>query len=452
MTSENFSREFRACVAIARQAYLMRAHLGNNALSWGLLLAVLLLGVPTCFVSGKFAKMFGILACMPLGLLSVLWLSYLIGSIYEQNHAAARALVPRMRVRSLAVLLAGWAGLSMAAGAPLGYVLGAYLPAMLLAGVVLGTFVAIAFSPAFARSAAALAAVLFAYSSFAPTGILTVTVGDAGITALSVGLILVCVLAVARQLGRSRALGTKPAALRLPSLPFYGPALRRHCASGDRRALLIHVLGPGASMTTWLTYAVLAVALLVAGARVVSMPLPVLRVLIISVALVSQFMAAGRLAAAMYARHKEQSLLRLTAFAPEAHGLNLALAGGLLRAYGGYWVVSTLLTMGLALMLGAAPGSLPALIAVMCMPAMAAAMLLRDFARKEHYGFAEKAVAAVWYLFTFAMLFMASLGRPGAAWWVAIACAIVLAGWMLVRLRKQSMLRSPAGFPAGRMP
>lgn len=451
MRAATIKRELAACVTIARQAYLMRAHGGGNGMSWGLLLTFVLFSVPTWFVSVKTAHLFGVLACIPLGFLAVLWLSFLIGSVYEQNHAAAHALVPRMRGRSLAVLLAGWALLSMGVGFALGHVMGDYLGFLLLAGVAIGAFVAMAFSPIFARSAAVVMVALFAYNSYAPFRSFTATVGDAGMTALSVVMILICILAVARQFGRGRALGTKPGSLTLPTLPFSDPALRRHCASGDRRALLMHVLGPNASMKACLAYAVLALALVGAGAMVVSMPLPVLRVFVIAVVLASQFMAAGRLTAAVYARHKEQSLVRLSAFAPDGRGLNLALAGGLLRAFAGYWVASTVLTLVLALMLGAEPMFLPSLLAVLCMPAMAAAMLLRDFARMEHYGFAEKAVAALWYLGTFALLFMALLGRLGAGWWLAIVVALLLANWVLIRLRKRAMLRARPGFPAGRM-
>lgn len=452
MTFASFGREFRACVAIARQAYLMRAHGGHNAFSWGLLLAALLLGVPTWFVSDKAAEVLRITACIPLGFLAILWWSYLIGAIHEQNHAAGHALIPRMRGRSLAVLLAGWAVLSVAVGAPLGYATNAYIAPVLLTGLVLGALAAFAFSPVLVWFIGVLWAALYVLGRFMPSGSLTITLGDAGITSCALALLVLCAVMIARGLGRGRVPGIKFGGSPMPAMPVYGSSLRRDCASGDRPALLMQTLGPGANMTSWLIYAALAIALLMAACKLVSMPLPVLRVFVISAALASQFMAAGRLAAAIYARHKEQSLLRLTAFAPAAPGLNLALAGGLLRAFGGYWVVSTALTIVLALMLGAEPGFLASLLVVMCMPAMAAGMLLRDFARKEHYGFAEKAVAAVWYLLTFAMLFMALLGKLGAAWWVAIACAIVLAGSMLVRWRKQAMLRAPAGFPAGRMP
>lgn len=445
-------REFQACWAIARQAYLMRASSGGNRVSWMVLFLVLMLGGASFIATGGISKAMGVAIGMPLVMLGLLWWSYLIASVRLQCHAAGLALVPGMRARCLAVLLFGWLVLTSVLGIEQGYFVGNYGIAFFLVSVLLATTAAATLAPGLLLFLLLLAGALYVLGKLLPPASVGFTLQGSDNGKLLVAVLLVCALVVMRHLGPPRAKSLLLAEIKLLVFLFYARSLQRDCVQGDRRALLMHALGPGATFKTWLMQIILGLALLVGSALYAGMPLPVLRVLVVSAAIALQYAVAGRLFAAVYARHKEQGLLRLAANAPAAKRLNDWLAHGLLQRFAKCWLLITLSALSLNVLLGGVPERLLPLFAVMCMPVLAGGMLLRDYARREHHRFSDKAIVAAWYLLTFVLLLLATTGKLPAGWAGVIAGAILLAGWALVARRKQAMLRAPAGFPAGRMP
>ena len=450
MTAVWLAREARACGAIVRHAYLMRRTTGSNLVSWMVLSLSLFIGGVGYIATGWFSRALGVAVGMPLVMFALLCWSYLIASVRAQTHAAGFVLLPRMRARSLAVLLFGWLFLCAVFGTIIGFFFGSYAVAWFLLAVLLATTAAATIAPV-----SSLIILLLAPASFALIAWLLpdggkVAVQESDVDTLLVAVMLACALLVMRRLGAPAATGLLLAKIKLPVSPVHAQSLRRDLAQSNRQALLMHALGPGADLRAWLGRRLLALALLAGAAMYAGMPLPVLRVMLVSATIALQFAVAGRLVTAVYARSKEQGLLRLCANAPAATQLNNRLAHGLLRRFAGCWLLTTLSALALHMLLGGAPDRLLPLFAVLCMPVLAAVTLLRDFARREHYRFAEKAIAAGWYLLTFVLFMMATSGKLGASWAALTAAAILLAGWVLLARRRHAMLLAPAGFPAGR--
>lgn len=439
--------EWDACAAIVRMAVSKRTAQGNNWLSWSLLALPLPFGAGLAWMTGDWSKVVGIGAGVPLMTLAWLWWHYLIDGVRFQNEPAGYKLVPSMGKRSRLTLLAAWAVLSLSTGLVFSPAVGSPLLSCLAAALLL------AISGALIRWEFALVFVgvcsmpyLWEKLGLAP---LPFEIGLAGLAALAGALLLVCGLVLSRALGRAapRQAGWR----HLQDIPVYGSFLGADCEGGNRTRLLMHVLGPQAHTGTQ----ALIVALVLAGGAFMialsSMPLAVARVFFLALAVALQFAVADRLASALYARGREQALLRLAVHAPDARAFNTVLSDALGRQFLGWWATTTMLALVLVYLTGIPARELMPLFAVFCLTLLAGGPLLRDYARKPHYSKIAKTGTVLLFTLTNGMLMLAISGAMATMWWVLLAVLAAAAAAVFMTMRLRAMRRAPAAFPAGRM-
>lgn len=443
-----FGQEWRACAVIARLALSKRASLGSNWLSWSLLVLALIFTAAMGFGTGKWRMAIGFGAGIPLSLLAWLWWFYLIEAVRNQNHPAAYKLVPDMGRRSRLVLLAAWLFLSTATGLVLSLALGEPMLMCVAAALTLavsGALIRWQFTVVFVLMC--LMPYLSERLGIAP-GALGVEPGFYGLAVLACAALLVCGLIISSALGR--AAPSSVGQFDMNQFPLYGRFLGADCLRGDRVRLLMHGLGPQAHSKT---QAVMVAAGLL-GAAVVALfadvPLAVGRIFFLALAVALQFAVADRLAATMYARQREQALLRLVVRSPDAKQFNAVLSGAIVRQFLAWWGGTTAIALAFAWLTGVPVSELASLFAVFCLTLMAGGTLLRNYARRPHHGFAVKAAVVTLFTLTNVMLMVASTGKGPALAWLALAAAASAAAVAFMAFRARAMRRAPAAFPAGR--
>jgi hypothetical protein len=447
----NLRQEWLACLAMASQAYRKRVALGSNWFSG--LLIVLALGVP--LVAGTLTgrwKPSILLGTFPFVLFCLLWWCLLVASIVEQNFPTGYYLVPRLRVRSLAVL--GVTALALVAVHTLLFAMlgvNASVSAALTA-LVLATMLAAMTVPT-----VQLLVLVLAFGQNLLEPLISVAVEEWVIQhhVLAVMLVILSYGLLGWWHG-ARAITPlrSTAAVEGGSGGLYSRKLRRDCARSDIGALLIHSAGPAAQAVLWSAPVLLmfvAAGLARAFLHEDSSWIVVLPFVAMAFTILAHYFMAQRVVTDMLAAQRAQGLLRLAARAPQAAAFNGVLARSLLWDFGLFWVASSACVL-LFLATGGMDGvRLLEMAAVCVMDLMVAAMLLRDYADGRPDSFMTNIVAGCYLLAAHVTMVVVLTGRVGLRGGVLflVAAGCVSAAVLVIRFRRMALL--PVAFPAGRL-
>lgn len=444
--------EARAVRLMLVAVWRERAHKGSNWLTWFLLALAAIFPLAAGTTSGKWAISIGLGMALPLAALGLLWWTLLMSGLSGQVRARSAPLVPGLqrRARTLAALVfvlgvAGMAGL------------------LALAGVrpwvtAIGTAVALDFMLvliAFPRLAI-LGAWLILYFLFKdwlpalslPLDAATLLAGGAALAALGTPWLL-------RRVLRARSGQPLRAPASLRGGRWYRFSLRRDSARRDSASLLRHALGPrahyGAHALSLLTVTVIGLALATLAGQHLALSPVWLRAGIACLLLYSQLLVVELLWGAVYAKAGEQALVRLTPAAPAAGAFNGVFGTVLLRQFGAWWIMSSLLIAGLNLRLGGNWAEVLRLLAVCCLNLAAAGLLLRPYAVQRVLARSVERWAMPLILLDTVAGSLALSDRYGSAAWAALALAGLAAGVAVIAWRRRVFATAPPVFPAGRL-
>lgn len=447
--SAAFNREWKACTAIASQAFIQRVRLGNNWLSWALLAMAALIAAGVGFTTGEWRKAIGFGFGLPLSLLAWLWWFFIVDAVRKQNHAAAFKLVPRMATRSKQVLFAVWVIMSLLVGLVMSLPMNNPVISTLSVGLFLAiTAAMIEWQVSVGVTVLVVAAYLARKLGYAMEFWAGFAMNSYLMAALCAAVLLASGWAIGWGLGQPQPVRLRT--LKLSPAPLYASSLSAACEGGDRTRLLMHVLGPAADSRTQAILLAVALATGAVAMLAIGVPPAVQRVFFVAAALAVQFGVADRLSAQMYARHREQSLLRLAVRAPASGEVNAVLARALMRKFVGWWLASTAAAMALAVLGSDGEVKPLPLFAVFCMPLMAAGTLLHGYAPRPHFRMRSKVTVVAWFLFTYAVYFMSMIDRLEPLAWYAIALVALGSAFSFAWYRLREMRRAPCSFPAGR--
>ena len=451
MSARVLRSEWRASLAIVRAGLTFRAGMHSNWVSWLFLGAAVLIGAIVMKVSGDPRRAI-VGAAVPLAMLASLWWWFLVIAVIRQNHAAAR-LVPGMYARSKRTL-AGVGLFGSCLMALLFSIGGASFNLALTTScaIAVGTLVLMAY-PMFTFVALMLCMVADKWGGVDLAALYRFMNGDTMILASVVVMMLLGDAAQNRTLrdtGRQDRNMTGFLNLDLGSAftPLAGNAnAQARIETPD--AMLLQGLGPGMRITLPgivlpIVVAGFILSLVAQGGMDV-----VLRFTIACVALAQQAVAAHATVGTLYARPREQALLRLAPFFPAV--LNALLARTLLRRFLQRWAVTSVVALLLAWLFGAGGGELLRLSVAWCMPPLAGALLLNDYARRRPSGLGLKLVALLWTCITVLMVVAAMAEKFHLAAWLATGVAALAIALAFARLRLHAMLAAPPAFPAGRI-
>ena len=444
-------REWRACRAIAMQAYYKRRVQGSNWLSFALLGLAVLAPVIAGLLSHKWMLSIGIGFGVSAAMFSFLWWTLLLASVTQQNFPGAYYLVPRMRARSLAVvagtallivlthvLLFGMAGVAPAITAALAILVLATVAACMWVPVVRHLLMVVVFGNTL-------------FGKWIPPTFVAL-VGKHFLVGTALVLLLYAVLAKMQL--RRRGPTPAPAVAIPASKPcLYNLALRRDCAGADKGRLLLHAGGPG-GLATMSALPMLLVSLVAA----IALPFfdadsPWIggsRFLIVSAMILAHYFGAQRVIGAMLAHQAEQSLVRLAAAAPRAAQLNAVLGRALLRDFGLCWA-----TTSAAALLFLASGGMDAvrllgLGALFVMNLLTAGLLLRDYAQGAPDSGLVNVMSACYLIAAHAMALLLLSGIMGIAAVAVFLATAAGASATLLFVRWRRVVRLPVAFPAAR--
>jgi hypothetical protein len=239
----------------------------------------------------------------------------------------------------------------------------------------------------------------------------------------------------------------------------YGFSLRRDCEKRDRRALMLHVLGP---QVHWALYwrnalLVLGVGLLVnlvmAFWITASVPsgVGIFTILMIGLLNVVTLAVAEAIASRIQSTRAEQGLYLLAPASPgTGAALNRQLAPALARNVSGAWLAVTAAVMGLTFMSGTSERGLlvaACTCSITLLPSIA--HVLRDYARQTA---APGGAMIGWLVFLGAVvggICYALADNFGGLAWPLMALAINLAAAVWAWSRWKGMLAAPPAFPVG---
>lgn len=452
-------RELTACAAMVRLAFQTRTNQGSNWLTWCIAALVLLVPALAFAVSGKLAPSIGAGAGIPLALLAALWWTLLVSSLAQQRSHTTR-LVPGSGRRAVAVMLAGGTLITLVLTVLFALAGASALTAARLIVLALSIAAASAVVPHFAPVLFGLIIVQAFFSKWLASAfpsllddvlvplapVLILGLGYAALRAVYVGSQQADFAVALRQRARwVQASGKGQSA-------WFARALRRDCAEGRVAALLMHAVGPAGRAPKAAFFAAGAVILLlvtyVAPARVAYYN-PLLRGLIPALMVALQVVVASTIVQAVYKARREQALVRLAPRAPAAHALNALLARSLLVEYGRCWLGSTMLALASLYFLGVDGAVLLRVVAVFLVTLTWGNLLLRDYSSER--GANGSAMARIMILLgACALVLAAPITFFRAGPWLAVGCAVLVAGAALAFQRWNRMLRAPAAFPAAR--
>ncbi|GAB3426781.1 hypothetical protein GCM10027320_02710 [Massilia solisilvae] len=445
MIPSTLRQDLLACRAIVRQAVQQRRSQGSMWLSWVLAALAVLFAVPA--ISNDFANADSRILCIGLAggafsMLAMMWWTLLSGSVRQQYTPFAARLLPRARQRMRAVLLSVGLILAMTevvlVGLPFGH------PLLVFFGAV---FVMIEIVLPTSWRAAALVLFLVA----APDRLTELLGGPVG-AVLGLAVLAFEARAAYRYLfGRDGALPP----LRAPAFAQRGPRPASQARPASRSGLLVYGLGPTPpwrfclrSLAFWAMAAIMFGLMMVWGG---GLRVEIARALILCVVLVAQFMSVHVIAGALYESGLEQSLIRLSAAAPQATMLNGVLARILVAQTARVRIVSLAAAVA-AFGLTGAPWSQTTQAAALCvLIPFACGGLLAEYSRAPAVS---RLLKLGWFAATIAGIVLVLVVSFGLAQPLAFAggAALVLlaaSGFALARWR--GMLRAPVAFPAGRI-
>ncbi|GAB3397724.1 hypothetical protein NX774_19200 [Massilia agilis] len=452
MNPATLREDLLACRAIVRQAVLQRRSQGSMWLSWTLAGLTVLFAVLALFkdFASEDARLLCVgVAGVAFSMLAIMWWTLLSGSIAQQYTAFAARLLPRARQRMRAVLLS--AGLLLA------------LAEVLLVGLPSGHPVLVFFGAVFMMIEIVLPTSWLAAAPllFVVADKLVARVPDWWMELLGspAGAVLgFTVLAFEARAANRRLFGANGSLppSRTPALAQRDPRPASQARPGSSRAaLLVYGLGPTPpwrqclrSLAFWAMAAIMFGLMMLWGG---GLRVQLARALILCVVLVGQFTSVHMIVGTLYESRREQSLIRLSAAAPQASMLNRVLARVLVAQAVWVWIASLAAAVAAFWLTGASwsqtlqAGALCALTPFACGGLLAEYARARAVSRPSGLGRGAATVAGA------VLVLVVSFGLAESMVFAAGAALVMLAGSVFALARWRGMLRAPAAFPAGRI-